>query len=556
MSQTATAVDPALAADDEVPWQRLHIRVVWVDAVKLLVSMLPSVLATVVFDLDFSSGTFGLWPVIVVSALGAFSSLNDLLRWWKTRYRVTADRVEIHAGKLVRKHRSVPRDRIRTVDTHARLRHRLSGLRVVSISSGEARQSFKLDALDKRAAAELRRELLGNQAADDEAASPARDEDVIARFRWSWIFYNIFSIWALPLGALMLWSAYWAFQVLNVDLLVALNSLIGWNRLGVWWSIGVGVGGTFLVGFLAMALGFVSGNWKFHLVHTTTDGGSALLSRQGLLKTREVYREDKRLRGIHISQPLFWRWIGLTETEVISTGLSSWSGGEMASTILPRAPIGEARRVARLVLPDGARPLEAPLRRHPRTALYRRLVWALTVPAILTAALAVLGSTGALPAWVWLIAAAMPVVTVPLAVVAYRSLGHTLDGEYLVLRCGLSRQTTAALQRQAIIGWKLRRSPVQRLFRLMTVGVSTAAGTRYYQAPDIAVKNAISFTRESTPDLVAQFLECPTRNPPPDREQVKLPHKVPHRGTAADSPTDSPGEPRSPAREIWETRKQ
>ena len=45
--------------------------------------------------------------------------LAGVLRWRTTRYRITDERVELHTGWLRRERRSVPRDRIRTVDLTA-----------------------------------------------------------------------------------------------------------------------------------------------------------------------------------------------------------------------------------------------------------------------------------------------------------------------------------------------------------------------------------------------------------------------------------------------------
>lgn len=61
--------------------------------------------------------------------------------------------------------------------------------------------------------------------------------------------------------------------------------------------------------------------------------------------TREVNRDDRRLRGVQIAEPVLWRWMGMAATRVITTGLSIWSTSRPA-TILPRGPIGVARPVA------------------------------------------------------------------------------------------------------------------------------------------------------------------------------------------------------------------
>ena len=60
--------------------------------------------------------------------VGVLVVLGSMLTWRTTRYRITAERVELHSGWLSRQRRSVPRDRIRTVDLTARLLHRVFGL--------------------------------------------------------------------------------------------------------------------------------------------------------------------------------------------------------------------------------------------------------------------------------------------------------------------------------------------------------------------------------------------------------------------------------------------
>ncbi|MEV4381659.1 PH domain-containing protein [Streptosporangium sp. NPDC049644] len=500
---------------EEVPWQRLNSRLALVDATRFVLTILPSVLVTVVFGRGFDA-----WPVLIASALGVVVSVMALRRWLTTRFRITEDRVEIRRGLLVRKYRSVPRDRIRTVDTGAKLRHRLTGLRVVTIASGEARTSFKLDAVAKEQAERIRDDLLGvqrNDAAQPEVPERAVEETLLARLRWSWFFYNVLSVWAFLAAALFLWSTSLTLQMFDVDLMEIIRDAIGWEALGVGWSIAVGAGGGFLLGTVGLAISFVKERWNFELVRTRTDDGTALLTRQGLFQTREVYRDDRRLRGIHISEPLLSRWMGLAETEVISTGMRWIPGSDASSAILPRTHVSEAHRVAVLVLGDEHRPLRAPLRAHPRAALYRRLAGTVLTLGIVAGLLAWLGATGALVRGLWLIPVSLMPVGGVLAFVAYRSLGHTMAGPYLVARSGLIRRATVVLQHRGVIGWTLSQSLLQRALGLKTVRVSSAAGARFYEIPDVAADEAVTFIHGGTPELVAEFLaDRPAGEPPPD----------------------------------------
>ena len=66
--------------------------------------------------------------------------------------------------------------------------------------------------------------------------------------------------------------------------------------------------------------------------------------------------------------------------------------------------------------------------------------------------------SGALPGRWWLLPLTLLPVTIPLAVVAYRSLGHTTGGDYLMIRTGALNRRTVALQKRAVIGWTIRSS--------------------------------------------------------------------------------------------------
>ncbi|MFJ5675150.1 PH domain-containing protein [Streptomyces sp. NPDC093097] len=500
--------------DDDAPWQRLNGRLIWVNLVRLVLSTLPTVLSMVFFGTGRHLAD--LWPALAATGVGMFISVSDVVRWLRTRYRITDELVEIKTGRLLRVYRQVPRERIRAVDHKAMLRHRLAGLRVVVISSGRSRPALRLDAVSKETAQELRHELMPGSAPDaaGDGASPAAQETVLAEARWYWIFYNVINIWGMLVGALLLWSLDSLLDLVNLDLTGALGRLIDHLATGRTGRYALWAAVVFVLGFSALAGGFIKENGNFQLLRRVKEDGTALVTRQGLLTTREVHRDDRRLRGIHLSEPLFWRWIGLTETAVISTGLASWSlTSEPASSILPRGPIGEARRVAGMVLPGPVQPLEAPLRRHPRAALYRRLLWAATFCGVLSGLLAWLGATRVVPGWLWTVPLWAAPLAAALAVVAFRTLGHTYVGRYLVLRHGLSRRQTAVLTREAVLGLKVRQSLVQRWLGLVSLGVPTAAGMRFYQAPDMTVDQFMTLTGEAAPELLAEFLRpAPERN--------------------------------------------
>ncbi len=489
----------------EVPWRRLSARVVAVDVLRLAMSAVPGYLGIVVLGDDGP-----VWPLVIASGLGVLGALLDFQRWVTSRYRVTADRVEMRGGLLVRRHRSVARDRIRSVDSSARPLQRLMAVRVVHIGSGEPSTSFKLDALDHPSAERLQRELRTAHPAAEEA--PAEPETVIARLRRPWIFYNALKFWAPLAVAGPLFGLYWFLRPFGVDLLAAARRVVDVDTLGPIWTVVLCLAVAYPAGFVAAGISWLLENWRFELTRAGTPPATALVTRRGLLATQAVQRDDRRIRGLAVREPLAVRWLRLAETKVLTTGLGRPGGEAPAAQVLPRMQRDDVRALAPSILPDGARPLEAPLLRHPRGALTRRLLRAVAGPMLAAAALAVLGRTGAVPAdWWWWPLPALP-LTLALAVAAYRALGHALSGAYLVVRGGGLNRDTVALQNRAVIGWTIEQSLLQRRGRRVTLGIATAAGERHYVAPDAGADQALALISGATPELAAQFLQ-PVRPP-------------------------------------------
>src|SRR5690606_532849 len=125
------------------------------------------------------------------------------------------------------RHRSLRRDRVRSVDTAAKLRHRLAGFRVVTVGAGQqtgaGESALVLDALSKTDAVALRERLIeaGPAPAIDSTGDEAIESidegavaevqggtAVFATFRPWWVVYNMFSIWAYLMAAGLLWGAF------------------------------------------------------------------------------------------------------------------------------------------------------------------------------------------------------------------------------------------------------------------------------------------------------------------------------------------------------------
>lgn len=509
-----SAAPTSTPADTAPPWKRLSVRVVWVDLARSALSLVPGLIAIVVIGAEPSLAV--LWPVALVAVVGVFTALVDITRWTFTRYRVTDTEISRTTGILVRRHRTVQRDRIRSVDTHAKLRHRLAGLRVVTVGAGQqtgaGEAAFVLDALTKDDARWLRQDLLGSgqptappDLVDLEVADDRQDStEVLATFRRWWVVYNLFGIWAYLIAAGLLWGLLWMAASFGIDVVALAAQALDWDSLG-WLAItAVALVGGGLVGAIGMGVNFLTAYWGFELARVRSADRVDLRTRRGLFSTREVNRDEARIRGLSISEPLLWRWMGMADTTVITTGLSNWDM-EQPTAILPRGPVSVARTVAHQVL-GSTHALDAPLVRHPPAALRHRLWWATLIGTAATAVVAVPVATEAVPLWVlWIAVAVLPIALLG-ALIAYRSLGHAIVGDHLVVRSGLMTRTTSALRRDAVSTIAVRQSVLQRRLGLSTVTAMTAAGWGAYEAPDVAADSAVELASVAAPDLVTEFV--------------------------------------------------
>lgn len=483
-------------------WLRLDRRVLWVDLIRSVLSLLPTVVAIGVFGVQPRLSE--LWPAVAVAVLGVGGAVADLLRWLKTRYRLTPERVEVRTGLLVTRVRQIPRDRIRSVDASAKLLYRLAGLRRVAVGAGSGEPALVVDAVSTATATALRRDLLDRTPPDpaalpgttppgaplpDPPVSAAADRDqVLARFSWTWLVHNIFGIWIYLGAAGILWGLYWLLRGFGLEPVAWIRDTAG--VLGPLWTPVVAIVALSLLGVGLMAASFVSENWDFRLLRT----GGSLRTTQGLFRTREVNRDLDRVRGAEIAEPLLWRWLGTADTNVVTTGLQVWSM-RPATAVLPRGPITTARRVTADIL--GTEALAAPLTPHPTAALRRRVAWALVV-SVLT------GAAGAIW-WSWLVGVVILPVALGAAVVAYRSLGHAVIDGHLVVRSGLLSRRTVALQGPAVIGWRVRQSMLQRRLGLATLTATTAAGNGSYAAVDLSAAAVPAVAESAAPGLLAPF---------------------------------------------------
>lgn len=443
-------------------------------------------------------------PVRTWVAVGAavLVVLSGVVRWRTTRYRITGDRVELHSGWLRRQRRSVPRDRIRTVDLTARLLHRAFGLSVVQVGAASGspldQAGLSLDAVSKAEADRLRRELLDRSPTPTSTEQPG---ELLARLDWAWLRFAPLTFSSVAgVGAVL------AFLFNLVDDLGIDPRDIGVDASGLfasaplWEAVLVIVGGL-LVLASAGALLLYAERWYDYRLTRERDG--TLRVRRGLLTRRSLSVSEQRLRGAEIVEPLLLRAGRGGQCRALSTGLS---GDAQGGALQPPAPLVEAQRVASAALREHPTEITgAVLRRHPDAARTRRLTRALGPAVVLAAALVVVAVVVPELRWLGFVGLLLLPAAALLAADRFRNLGHELTARHLVSRQGSIVRRTVALQRAGVIGWTVRQSPFQRRAGVVTVEAVTAAGAGGYEVLDVAAADGVALADAATPGLLSPF---------------------------------------------------
>jgi len=495
---------PDIAPVDE--WRRLDRRMLIIHPVIEIARAIPALIGLLVAGA--SSGHGGRWSLIATALVAAAATL----RYFTTRYRITAVQIQLRHGLFRRRTTAAPLDRVRTVDVTAHALHRVLGLARVVIGTGtsdrKGRPALTLDGLRSADAARLRDELLHRAVpapSGDATPAPSTVDTELFRLPRSWVRYAPFTlsgaVTAAAIGAFV-WRLISEAHV-DPNRFGPLHTVLHHLDVAPLWQDVVEVGAAAAV-FVAVAstAGYVLAFWDFRL---SRHRGGTLHASRGLITSRATSIEERRLRGAELSEPLLLRAVGGARTLAITTGLRVGRGAERGGTLLmPPGPRAEAVHIAGEVVGTTA-PFTAPLVDHGRAARRRRYVRAVGASVGVVAVIGVIGLAAGWPAWVWLVAAILVPLSLPLAADRARSLGHALVGGYLVTRRGSLVRRRVVLADAGVIGVNLRSSFFQRRAGLATLTATTAAGRQGYPVADLAEPDAVALADTLVPGLLDEF---------------------------------------------------
>ena len=530
---------PELVHDGE--WHRQSPRMLLVHPVRVLWSLaFPIVIAFIGINQSDNSWSVRVLPALVIGALAL-----GLIPWFTTHYRFTDTQLQVKKGLINKSEKTAPLDRVRSVDLESPPLHRILGLARAKIGTGVDDTRLELDGLAQEDAARLREYLLLRGARARGTATPGANEavgsaspgsataggmpgapvpqpppghaglaqdpglvqdhglaqdEVLAEIDWSWLRFAPFSLSSLVIVATafgLLFQFGDDFGVLDQD---SVTGAYDWVLAQAIVAIVVGLLAVLVIGWLMVStLNYVLQWWNLRLVREP--GGTIRLTR-GLLTTTSTTVEEARIRGVQLTEPLLLRAVGGGELTSLATGVGS--GG--ATKLLPPCPRVVAESVGHSVLGvDG--PLTVSVRRHGRMAHRRLLVQSLWPTLFFTLAMAGLTWWRDLPWWsVAAVAVVVGLVSLGLAELAFRNLGHVLTPGHLVSRSGALQRQRVVLERAGIIGWVVQQSFFQRRRGLADLLATTAAGPEVVTVSNIPLPWAVELASAGTPAVIDQFI--------------------------------------------------
>jgi putative membrane protein len=256
-----------------------------------------------------------------------------VLSWRFTRYRVTAEALELRHGVIVRRQRRARLDRLQAVDMVQPLVARIFGLARLKLEvAGGAGSSIELSYLTDTQARQLRNHLLAAAAGLEYETphAPEAPERPVAE---------------VPVQRLV--------ASILLDGGVLTGVVIGAGAIGAGLFL-AGVGAA--AGVLPIGVGLVTYVWRrfagaFGFTVTVSPDGLRL--RHGLLEHRAQTVPPGRVQAVRLSQPLLWRIPGWWRVVVNVAGYAGRADNQHTENeLLPVGTRDQAIALLALVLPD------------------------------------------------------------------------------------------------------------------------------------------------------------------------------------------------------------
>jgi putative membrane protein len=447
------------------------------------------------------NGQFGMRTLLLVLLIAVlisvFSAVWGVLSWRATTYWVSGGAFHLKRGVLQKSERSLPLERIQSVNTVQGIVQRFFGVvevRVEAAGGGEEPE-ISLPALSRNDARILREELTRTRRASGEPDELLQDEPsptVLRRLSVRDLLVAGMTSGQIGIAAsVVLGVSQTVDQVFPRDLAERLSETLLPRTVS---AILLLVLAFALFAWMLAILGTVLAHAGFTLSRSAD--GKYLHIKRGLLSRYETTVPLARIQAVKVVEGVLRQPFGLAAVRVESAGFADERG---VSTILfPLLPRKEAEEFVRTVAPSFATPLED-LKRLPARAR-RRYAFRATLPVLLVSALA---GIFFFPWGLSVLLFALPAALYGL--LRHRAAGYGLDGDRLVLRFRRLARTTVVASRSRLQSRGYSVSPFQRRLELATLKVEVASGSggAAFRLVDMEAVSVVDLAERLGPKVVA-----------------------------------------------------
>ena len=414
------------------------------------------------------NGEFGMRTLLLVllgvALVGVLSAVWGVLSWRATTYRVSGGAFHFKQGVLQKSERSLPLERVQSVDTVQGVVQRVFGVVGVRVEAagGGGEPEISLSALSRTAAGALREEL--TRSASRTPAEAPEVPAVLRRISARDLLLAGVTSGQIGVAASVVFGASQAVErVLPRDFAQRLSEAFLPRTISAVLFLLLAVA---LFSWLLAILGTVFAHAGFTLSRSAD--GKYLHVRRGLLERHESTVPLARIQAIRVVEGVLRQPFGLAALRVESAGFGAERG--VSTTLFPLLPRREVGKFLRVAVPEFAAPLDhlepLPGRAWRRYAFRSALpVLVLAVPyAVLFFPWGLAGLLLALPAALY-------------GLLRYRAAGHGLDDDRLVLRFRRLARTTVVAPRGRLQSRGYSVSPFQRRVGLATLKIEVASGS-------------------------------------------------------------------------------
>lgn len=356
------------------------------------------------------------WEWLLIPVALVVGVVAGAVSWWFTRYRVGADELRIDSGVVVRRSRRIRLDRIQAIEVQQPFLARVCGMASLVIeTAGGGDAEATLAYLPLLQANQLRHHLLveaGREGGQPVTETDVGPDEVLHRVAPGLLLASQF-LRTGPLAA-----------GLGATTAAVAGSVAGAPVATVAVMVPL-----LLTVATPVFQGFANG-YGF----TVRRSPRGLSVRAGLFGVHNAALPVQRIRGLAVTEPIVWRWLGWVAIRVTVAGVVVRTDEDprLSTTLVPVARRAEAQRLIWQVLPG------LDLRWVALTPPPRQARW--------------------------------------LDPYARRVLALGGDEQHVVTRRGLLTRRTDVAPRVAVQSLGLRQGPLQRRLGLATVGVHLPSG--------------------------------------------------------------------------------